>query len=65
MQVTIRYVGSMYWQWSSDWYMDHTSLIVQRPPPAPGDNTQEALSDWGFSAEEIAALREAGAVAGA
>ena len=38
---------------------------IQRPPPAPGENTQEALSDWGFSAEEIAALREAGAVAGA
>jgi alpha-methylacyl-CoA racemase len=38
---------------------------IQRPPPAPGGNTQEALTDWGFSAEEIAALREAGAVAGA
>jgi alpha-methylacyl-CoA racemase len=38
---------------------------IQRPPPAPGENTQEALADWGFSADEIAALREAGAVAGA
>ncbi len=30
--------------------------------PAPGAETEPALRDWGFAAEEIAALREAGAI---
>jgi alpha-methylacyl-CoA racemase len=34
-----------------------------RPPPAPGADTLAALADWGFSPAELAALREAGAVA--
>jgi alpha-methylacyl-CoA racemase len=32
------------------------------PPPAPGEHTDEALADWGFSAEEVERLRGAGAV---
>jgi alpha-methylacyl-CoA racemase len=31
-------------------------------PPRPGEHTDEALSDWGFSAEEIAELRAAQAI---
>jgi alpha-methylacyl-CoA racemase len=34
-----------------------------RPPPAPGADTLAALADWGFSPADLAALREAGAVA--
>ena len=32
------------------------------PPPHPGQHTDGGLADWGFSGEEIAKLREAGAV---
>ena len=32
------------------------------PPPAPGEHTDDALADWGFSVDEIAALRDAGAI---
>jgi alpha-methylacyl-CoA racemase len=35
---------------------------IQRPPAEPGQHTDEALSDWGFAASEIAALHEAGAI---
>jgi alpha-methylacyl-CoA racemase len=31
-------------------------------PPRPGEHTDEALSDWGFSADEIAELRAAQAI---
>lgn len=34
---------------------------VQGAPPVAGAHTQEALSDWGFSENEIEALRRAGA----
>ncbi|MGQ4809962.1 Formyl-CoA:oxalate CoA-transferase [Candidatus Entotheonellaceae bacterium PAL068K] len=40
-----------------------TPAQVQRPPAAPGEHTQEGLSDWGFSQEEIATLRKARAIA--
>ena len=30
---------------------------IAGPPPRPGDHTDEALSDWGFSAAEVAELR--------
>ncbi|HVF32625.1 MAG TPA: CaiB/BaiF CoA-transferase family protein [Acidimicrobiales bacterium] len=36
---------------------------VERPPSHAGQHTDEALGDWGFGAEEIAKLRETGAVA--
>jgi alpha-methylacyl-CoA racemase len=32
------------------------------PPPRLGQHTDEALSDWGFSADEIAKLRATGAI---
>ncbi|MBB1152161.1 MULTISPECIES: CaiB/BaiF CoA transferase family protein [Amycolatopsis] len=34
-----------------------TPGAIQRPPAAPGEHADEALADWGFSAEEAAALR--------
>ncbi|MYW97417.1 CoA transferase [Amycolatopsis rubida] len=34
-----------------------TPGAIQRPPAAPGEHAAEALADWGFSAEESAALR--------
>jgi alpha-methylacyl-CoA racemase len=38
---------------------------VQRPPARIGEHTDEILRDWGFSADEIAALHRSGAVASA
>jgi alpha-methylacyl-CoA racemase len=42
-----------------------TPASLSHRPPLPGEHTDEALSDWGFDEERIAALREAGAVGGA
>jgi len=39
-----------------------TPSHVQRPPARIGEHTDAVLKDWGFSADEIAALRETGAV---
>jgi alpha-methylacyl-CoA racemase len=36
---------------------------IDSPPAHVGQHTDEALVDWGFSSEEVAKLREAGAVA--
>ena len=36
---------------------------VRRPPPRPGAHTDEVLSELGFDAGSVAALREAGAIA--
>ncbi len=36
---------------------------VHRAPPAPGEHTEETLTDWGFEAEDIKKLREVGAIA--
>ncbi|MGH8997816.1 MAG: CaiB/BaiF CoA transferase family protein [Acidimicrobiia bacterium] len=36
-----------------------TPGAIERPPAAPGTHTDEALADWGFSADEIAKLRSA------
>jgi alpha-methylacyl-CoA racemase len=35
---------------------------ITGPPPRPGEHTDQALADWGFSAQEIGVLRRAGAV---
>jgi alpha-methylacyl-CoA racemase len=35
---------------------------IAGPAPAPGEHTADALTDWGFTADEVAKLREAGAV---
>jgi alpha-methylacyl-CoA racemase len=34
-----------------------TVPTIAGPPPRPGEHTNEALSDWGFSAAEVAELR--------
>lgn len=39
-----------------------TSPEIQGPPPAQGEQTEPALEAWGFSSEDIEALRTAGAV---
>lgn len=39
-----------------------TAPEIAGPPPGPGQHTDEALSDWGFSAGEIASLRAAQAI---
>ncbi|MBV9661427.1 MAG: CoA transferase [Acidimicrobiales bacterium] len=36
---------------------------IAGPPPRPGQDTNQALADWGFSTSEIDQLREAGVVA--
>lgn len=41
-----------------------TPGAVQGPPPAIGAHDEEALSEWGFSGQAIAALRQSGAIAG-
>jgi len=39
-----------------------TPSEVRRPPSAPGADTEEGLSAWGFSADEIANLRQKEAI---
>ncbi len=39
-----------------------TSCEISRPPPHPGQHTDEALADWGISATEIARLRASNAI---
>jgi len=40
-----------------------TPGAIQGPPPEPGEHTDAGLAEWGFSADEIAALRASGAAA--
>jgi alpha-methylacyl-CoA racemase len=40
-----------------------TPPVIQRPPSHPGQHTDDALADWGFSKEEITRLREIKAIA--
>ena len=35
---------------------------VQMPPPAPGQHTDEVLTNWGFTIEDVEKLREVGAI---
>ncbi len=39
-----------------------TPGAIQGPPAWPGQHTDEVLTDWGFAADEVAKLREAGAI---
>jgi len=39
-----------------------TPSKIQRPPAQPGEHTEEALRDWGFSASELDRLRKAAAI---
>jgi alpha-methylacyl-CoA racemase len=40
-----------------------TPSAIQHPPDAPGEHTEEALRDWGFSAADLKRLRDCGAIA--
>ncbi len=40
-----------------------TPGAVRRPPSAAGEHTDEALADWGFASERVAALKASGAIA--
>ena len=40
-----------------------TPAEIDRPPAHAGQHTDEALVDWGFDADRVAKLREAGAIA--
>ena len=44
--------------------MSRTPADPTRPAPAFGEHTDEVLSEAGYSAEEIAAMKESGAAAG-
>ena len=39
-----------------------TPGAIQRPPAKPGEHTEEALRDWGFSATDLEQLRGCGAI---
>ncbi|MBP2839288.1 CaiB/BaiF CoA-transferase family protein [Pseudomonas sp. PNP] len=39
-----------------------TPGAIQNPPPSPGQDADEVLTDWGFSATEQLAMRASGAV---
>lgn len=39
-----------------------TPSKIQRPPARPGEHTEEALREWGFSAGDVEKLRGAGAI---
>ncbi len=41
---------------------DRTPGATSTPPPIPGEHSRAILADWGFGAEEIAALEAAGSV---
>ncbi len=40
-----------------------TVAEIERPAPWPGQQTDEALTDWGFDPDEVAKLRSSGAIA--
>jgi len=42
-----------------------TPSAIQRPPARPGEHTEEALRDWGFSVSDLERLRACGAIASA
>ena len=40
-----------------------TDSTIERPPPHAGQHTDEVLADFGFGSDELASLRDAGAIA--
>jgi len=42
---------------------DRTPGAIQRPPRLPGQDTADTLVDWGFDADEVARLFDAGVIA--
>jgi alpha-methylacyl-CoA racemase len=43
--------------------LSETPGRIQGPPPVAGEHTDEVLADWGFGPDEVARLRETGAIA--
>ena len=43
--------------------LSETPASVRRPPPTLGQHTAEVLAELGYAADDIAAMRESGAVA--
>ena len=43
--------------------LTRTAGELRRPPAHPGQDTDEVLADYGFDADEIAKLRDTGAIA--
>jgi alpha-methylacyl-CoA racemase len=41
---------------------ERTPSAIQRKPSSPGEHTEEALRDWGFSPSELEKLRTSGAI---
>jgi alpha-methylacyl-CoA racemase len=41
-----------------------TPAALSHRPPLPGEHTADALADWGFGEDEVAGLRQRGAVGG-
>ena len=41
---------------------DHGSPSLDRPPPRMGEHTEEVLADVGYTPEDVARMREAGAI---
>ena len=39
-----------------------TEPEIQGPPPMPGEHNEAALSDWGFTSEDISSLKEKGTI---
>jgi len=39
-----------------------TPGAIQGPPPLPGEHTETALADWGFSTDNLSVLRSSGAI---
>jgi alpha-methylacyl-CoA racemase len=39
-----------------------TPGAIRRPPPHPGQHADEALAEWGFGDDQVAKLRQAGAI---
>ena len=42
---------------------DRTPPATPKPPAHLGQNTDEALANWGFTGEQLEALRTSGAIA--
>jgi alpha-methylacyl-CoA racemase len=40
-----------------------TPSTLSRPAPAPGQNSRDALADWGISSAQVAALEAEGTMA--
>ncbi|MFN3336726.1 MAG: CoA transferase, partial [Thermomicrobium sp.] len=44
------------------WRFSRTPAVIRRHPPLLGEHTDEVLKDLGYSSDQIAAMRQAGAI---